>query len=364
MNVLSVCSARPNFVKLAAVHHAVVAHGGIRHVIVHTGQHYDPLLSDVFFRQLDIPQPDANLGVHGGTREEVIEKTRAALVPVLEEEKPDWVLAYGDVNGAVGAALAAKECGIRIAHVEAGLRSRDLDMPEERNRIAIDEIADLLLCSERSGMENVAAEKRPGRAVLVGNTMIDTFLRMRPTIAKLETAILRKMPDLIGGKYAIATLHRPSNVDNPDALRRVMELLLEVARSCPVTVPAHPRLQRALDAIGFEQHADGPPLLILPDPLPYLEFLAFLSRSAFILTDSGGIQEEAVLLGKRCFTLRRSTERPSTIAAGSNVLIDPDKMEDRAAVLAFAKKPVDPAITVPEFWDGKTGARIVEELLR
>jgi UDP-N-acetylglucosamine 2-epimerase (non-hydrolysing) len=192
MRILSICSARPNFVKLAAVHHAIADRDGdeVGHLIVHTGQHYDPLFSDIFFEQLEIPLPDENLDIHGGTREDVIAKTEAACLPVFQKHAPDWVLVYGDVNGALGAAQAAKKAGIKIAHVEAGLRSFDDSMPEEHNRIAIDAIADLLLVSEQSGMDNLKKEKHKGKVELVGNTMIDTLIRMLPHIEHAELPVL------------------------------------------------------------------------------------------------------------------------------------------------------------------------------
>ncbi len=358
--ILSVASARPNFVKLAAVHHALAARPNeFEHVIVHTGQHYDPLLSDIFFQQLHIPDPDVNLGIHGGTQTEVIQATADAMVPVLQEYKPDVVLVYGDVNGAVGAARAASILGFPLAHVEAGLRSGDLDMPEERNRIEIDLLADLLFCSEQSGMDRLEQEKNKGKKFLVGNTMIDTLVRLRPTINQLSLAISERIEGFPGKKVALATLHRPSNVDNPVVLKKIMSFLLEIAEHCPVMLPAHPRLQQALE--GYELDTDLP--LILVPPMGYLEFLAWMGQSAFVLTDSGGIQEEATFLKKRCFTLRRNTERPSTIDAGSNILINPDSEHDHQLVLDAARHSPDPHVIIPEFWDGKTGERIAELLL-
>lgn len=353
--IVSVCSARPNFVKLAAVHHAIVKHGGFEHLIVHTGQHYDPLLSDVFFEQLKIPQPVKNLGVRGGSREEVIQETENAFAAVLPELKPDIVLVYGDVNGAVGAARATKAAGVRLAHVEAGLRSGDLDMPEEHNRIAMDQIADILFCTERAGVDHLKKEGVKGEVHFVGNTMIDTLIRMKAEMEKIPSGASDEIK-----KYAIATLHRPSNVDNKESLTHCMQLLGQVAAHIGVLLPAHPRLTSALMTHGIYT----PPHVHLMEPMQYLAFLRHMQSAAFIMTDSGGIQEEAVLLGKRCFTIRKNTERPSTIKSGSNVLIDIDKVEDREKVLAFAKSPADPAVTIPELWDGKAGERIVEFLIK
>ncbi len=360
MILLSSCSARPNFVKLAAIHHALKGRKDIRHVIVHTGQHYDPLLSDIFFKQLEIPDPEYNLGVKSGeSREETIAATAEAMQPILEQVKPDIVLVYGDVNGAVGAARSAKKLGIRIGHVEAGLRSGDLSMPEEHNRIEIDGLADLLFVSEQSGMDHLKAEKCQGKAVLVGNTMIDTLIRMKPLIEK-NAEILKNDANIFHGTFAVATIHRPSNVDDPLVLKVVIDFLKEVGQHTRIVLPAHPRLKRALLALGIPIGAGVP--FIEENPRDYLQFLAMMSLSTFVVTDSGGIQEEAVLLGKRCFTLRRNTERPSTIESGSNMLIDPDMEADRTTVLDFAQHPTTISVKIPALWDGKAGERIAEAL--
>lgn len=356
MKLLSVASARPNFVKLAAIDHAVRAANdpSIEHVIVHTGQHYDPLFSDVFFEQLEISVPAVNLGVHGGTREEMIERTRVAMLPTLAEHAPDWVLVYGDVNGAVGAAKACAEAGVRLAHVEAGLRSFDNGMPEELNRIEVDRLAQKLFCTEESGLRHLDQEKAPGDAYLVGNTMIDTLLRMLP---RLDEAVL---PEGLPSAYAVATIHRPSNVDDADALKSVLGFIGEVSAKLPVLLPVHHRLQASLARYNLSEIL--PPSVLLLQPQPYLPFLRLMRGSSFLLTDSGGIQEEAVLLRKRCFTLRRNTERPITVAVGSNILVDPAVPRDRAAVLEFAEHPGDVGVDIPPFWDGRTGERIVSIL--
>ena len=356
--ILSVASARPNFVKLAAIHQALAAHPDqFRHIIVHTGQHYDPLLSDIFFEQLSIPQPNYNLGVKGGAeREEVIALTEAAIAPVLQNVHPDVVLVYGDVNGAVGAARAAKQAGIPIGHVEAGLRSFDASMPEELNRIEIDHLADLLFVSEQSGIDHLQKEGVQGAVHFVGNTMIDTLIRMMPAIAEHPVPLPQEA-------FAIATIHRPSNVDDPAVLRQVLSFLSDVGAACPILLPAHPRLRQALEGIAFPLESASIQII---EPMAYLAFLHAMQHAAFILTDSGGIQEEAVLLQKCCFTLRRNTERPSTIESGSNVLIDPSLPSDRAVVLSYAENPLPPIIAIPPLWDGAAGGRIaaiLEEFL-
>ncbi|TSC80420.1 MAG: UDP-N-acetylglucosamine 2-epimerase [Candidatus Peregrinibacteria bacterium Gr01-1014_25] len=362
MKVLSIASARPNFVKLAAVHHALATRGDVEHVIVHTGQHYDPLLSDVFFEQLHIPQPAENLGIHGGTREEVIDRTKKALIPVLKKHRPDWVLVYGDVNGALGGAQAAKEAGCKLAHVEAGLRSGDMDMPEEHNRIGVDTLADLLLCTEQSGVDHLRNEKVKGRIELVGNTMIDTLIRMMPLIRQDPPLNPRETEE----GYGIVTLHRPSNVDNQTTLRRNLSFFIEAMKFRSLILPMHHRLKNALDSFQILKPGEMHELMMaglhLCPPLGYLQFLSYLNHASFILTDSGGIQEEAVLLKKRCFTLRKNTERPVTIDCGSNVLIDIDKPEDRQKVLDYAANPTPIDVAIPPLWDGKAGERIVEIL--
>jgi UDP-N-acetylglucosamine 2-epimerase (non-hydrolysing) len=354
ITVLSSASARPNFVKLAAVHHALLARKEeFKHVIVHTGQHYDALLSDIFFKQLKISQPDYNLGVKGGAdREAIIQTTAAAMKPVLQKVKPDIVLVYGDVNGAVGAARAAKELGIKIGHVEAGLRSGDLTMPEENNRIEIDKLADLLFVSELSGQEHLIKEKAPGEVHFVGNTMIDTLIKMIPLIKKEPPPL--DLPD----HFAIVTLHRPSNVDTKENLKISLDFLTAVSANVTLLLPLHPRIRARLQEFNLAVSNK----ILVTDPLGYIPFLSLVRKAAFILTDSGGIQEEATFLGKRCFTLRRNTERPSTEKSGSNMLIDPEKPAHRKAVLDFAAHPTEIKVQIPEKWDGKAGERIVEEL--
>lgn len=354
---MSITSARPNFVKLAAVHQAFVQSGrtDVRHVIIHTGQHYDPLFSDIFFQQLDIPVPNENLGIHGGTRVEIIERTADALAPVLKKYQPQTILVYGDVNGAVGGAIAAKRSDVRLAHIEAGLRSFDLSMPEEHNRREIDSVADILFCSEESGVTHLRQESKSGTIEFVGNTMIDTLIRMLPIIRA------EMLPVQIEGSYVVATLHRPGNVDDPVQLQNNLTFLSDIAQFHPVILPLHHRTRAALIQFGLMQ--DIPPHVLVIDPLGYIPFLRLVRDSAFIVTDSGGMQGEAVLMGKRCFTLRKNTERPATIESGSNVLIDLEHDADWRLALNYAVTPIAPVITVPALWDGRAGERIVKFLL-
>lgn len=355
ITVVSSASARPNFVKLAAVHHALAAREGVKHVIIHTGQHYDPLFSDIFFSQLGIPAPDENLGIRGGTdRESTIHATEEAMTPILKLLHPDIVLVYGDVNGAVGAARAAANTGLTVGHVEAGLRSFDTDMPEELNRTEIDALADLLFVTEQSGIDHLRAEGANGAVHFVGNTMIDTLVRMRPAIDTVP------LPFSTESRFGVVTLHRPSNVDTKESLLHNIDFLNTVASRCPLILPLHRRTQAALREHGLEKAlGDG---VRTVEPLGYLEFLRLVSASAFVLTDSGGIQEEATYLQKRCFTLRRNTERPATVESGSNVLIDPSNDDDARLVFSFAEKPVPVAVKIPPLWDGKAGERIARVL--
>lgn len=357
MKIVSIVSARPNFVKLAAILHALKeGWPEAEHIIVHTGQHYDLLLSTVFFQQLGIPEPDKNLGMKGGeTNEDTVNRTRDACIPVLQNIQPKMVIVYGDVAGALGGAQAAHELGIPVAHVESGLRSFDASMPEEGNRIAIDRVASFLFVTEQSGIDHLKKEGITKGVHFVGNTMIDTLKRMEPTLEK-EPRSPYKLPK----RYGIVTLHRPSNVDRVEDLSKVISFLAEVAEVVPLVLPVHPRLRHALDEAKF-----SPSLfenIQREDPYGYVQFLRRVREAKFILTDSGGVQEEATYLKKKCFTLRKNTERPSTIESGSNELIDLDKEEDRKRVLEFAAHPVPPEVKIPEKWDGKAGERIVQIL--
>jgi UDP-N-acetylglucosamine 2-epimerase (non-hydrolysing) len=363
MRLVSIVSARPNFIKLASIAHAIEksnqrsASSGqhIEHIIVHTGQHYDPLLSDVFFKELGISQPQVNLGVKGGgDNDDTVKRTKEATIPILQELKPDLVVVYGDVSGALAGAQAAHALHLPVAHIEAGLRSFDPTMPEEGNRIAIDHVAKLLFVTEKSGLKNLDDENVTEGVHFVGNTMIDTLLKMMPIIEKTHRSFTAaKEP------FAVVTLHRPNNVDEPLQLERIMGFLAKVASHISIVLPMHPRLTQRLTDSG--KAILGANIFGIP-PVAYLEFIHLMKDAAFILTDSGGIQEEATLLGKRCFTLRKNTERPSTVEAGSNALIDLEKADDRERVLSYAKDPKPPHVAIPELWDGKAGERIVKIL--
>jgi UDP-N-acetylglucosamine 2-epimerase (non-hydrolysing) len=357
MKLLSVGSARPNFVKIAAISHACRDHSNISHAVVHTGQHYDPLFSSIFFEQLNIEKPIANLEVHLPSREEVILETSKKINTVLLNYKPDWVLVYGDVNGAVGAALAAKNRGIPLAHIEAGLRSHDLTMPEEHNRVEIDRIADILFCTEQSAVNNIYTENLLGSVELVGNTMIDTLERMMPNIKNINHQIIPEK------NYILATLHRPSNVDSEETLRKNIHFFNTIAENLPIIIPIHHRLRASLKQFNLSNILHKNIKLI--DALGYTEFLHLVIHSTAIITDSGGIQEEAAYLQKRCFTLRKNTERPITIECGSNTLIDPiNYSSDTKKVVDYLHNLNSFSSTIPPLWDGKAGERIISWFLK
>lgn len=352
-HVLHVVGARPNFIKAAPVLRALAARKGVRQTLVHTGQHYDVNMSDIFFRQLGIPAPDVSLGVGSGTHARQTAQILTGLEPVLLERAPDAVVVYGDVNSTMAAALAAVKLRIPVAHVEAGLRSGDREMPEEINRIITDAIADLLFTPSRDGDANLRKEGVSRRKIrFVGNAMIDTLIRLLP-------AAKRPPEPRLEGRFVLATLHRPANTDDARGLARLMAALAEISREAPVVFPIHPRTRARLEAAGFKAPADG--RLLLVEPLGYLEFLALQRDAALVVTDSGGIQEETTFLGVPCLTVRTTTERPVTVTAGTNKLVrDVSALpREAAAALKRRRRPAKP----PKFWDGKAGERIASGLL-
>lgn len=346
MKILHVVGARPNFMKVAPVHAALAARNGSKQVLVHTGQHYDAFMSDIFFRQLDIPEPDHNLGVGSGTHAQQTAQIMMGTESVILKEKPDLVLVYGDVNSTVAAALVCAKLLVPTGHVEAGLRSFDRTMPEEVNRVLTDRVADYLFTPSVDGNENLAREGVPPEKVhLVGNVMIDTLVRLLPYAGKETPA---------PGSYALATLHRPSNVDDPAELRRIIGALNEIAGKIEILFPVHPRTRQMMHELADIQPAPG---LRLTDPVGYLEFLGLQRNASFVITDSGGIQEETTFLGVPCLTVRENTERPVTVSIGSNLLVGRDMerlKKEAAAILAGHAKHGE----IPPLWDGKAGERI------
>jgi UDP-N-acetylglucosamine 2-epimerase (non-hydrolysing) len=351
VNLLHIVGARPNFMKVAPVLRALKERENVAQTLVHTGQHYDVNMSDVFFQQLGIPLPDVNLAVGSGTHAKQTAETMIRLEPVVIERAPDIVLVYGDVNSTVATALVCAKLGVRVAHVEAGLRSFDRTMPEEINRLVTDQLADLLFTPSVDGDENLRREGIPAEKVFrVGNVMIDSLVRLLPAARSLS-------PNGLPERYALVTLHRPANVDDSATLGGILESLLEVSLDLDVVFPAHPRTRKRIADFGLTAKQ-----LHVVDPLPYVDFLALQARATVVITDSGGIQEETTYLGVPCLTLRENTERPITVSMGTNVLVGRDReklrMELQLVLSGRAKKG-----TVPPLWDGHAGERIAAILL-
>ena len=346
MNVFHIVGARPNFIKVAPVMNALKTRKHVVQTLIHTGQHYDANMSDVFFEQLGIPAPNVNLAVGSGSPAWQTAEIMIRLEPALLDGKPDVVLVYGDVNSTVAAALVGAKLGARIGHVEAGLRSFDRTMPEEINRLVTDQLADMLFTPSEDGDINLQKEGIPAERIFrVGNVMIDSLLRLLPAAQRQNR---NRLPE----RYALATLHRPANVDDGEILKRILQSLLEVSQDLSIIFPAHPRTRKRIADFGLQ--ADQ---LQIVAPLSYLEFLRMQSRATVVITDSGGIQEETTYLGVPCLTLRENTERPVTVSLGTNVLVgrDPEKLRSELSrVLAGnAKKG-----TIPPLWDGHAGERI------
>ena len=363
MKTLVVAGARPNFMKVAPIL-AALERAGQRGALLHTGQHYDARMSDAFFRDLGIAEPDYHLGVGSGSHALQTARIMEAFEPVLLEVRPDWLVVVGDVNSTIACALVAaklkQETVTRIAHVEAGLRSDDWRMPEEVNRVLTDRLSDLLLTPSRDAHDNLRREGiADERVVFVGNVMIDTLL------AQLERARARNIPGELGmppGGYAAVTLHRPSNVDDPAALAEILDGLMRVAADLPVVLPLHPRTRRSAEAAGLTGRFRA---LHVIEPLGYTEMLSLLDGAAVVLTDSGGLQEETTALGIPCVTLREQTERPITVSEGTNTMAPwPLSAGGIAAAAAAARAAgrARPGERCPEGWDGHAAERVVAAL--
>jgi UDP-N-acetylglucosamine 2-epimerase (non-hydrolysing) len=344
--------------KAAPVLQALRQYGAVEQVLVHTGQHYDTAMSEVFFQQLALPVPDANLGVGSGTQSCQTAQVMLRLEPVLLEHRPDLVVVYGDVNSTVAAALVAVKLGLPVAHVEAGLRSFDRTMPEEINRLLTDQIADYLFTPSDDGDANLLREGLPATRIrLVGNVMIDTLVRLLPMAAARWSAL---QPHINGESFALVTLHRPSNVDDQDMLTGLIETLSEISDRLPVIFPIHPRTRKHLDEWGITVRT---PRLALYDPLGYIDFLALQTKAAVVITDSGGIQEETTFLGVPCLTVRENTERPVTVTLGTNQLVGRNLPRLRAAVRAILDGAHKRGC-VPPLWDGRAAERIAASLMQ
>ncbi len=350
MHILHVVGARPNFMKAAPVIRALAKWPEARQTLVHTGQHYDKNLSDVFFSQLNMPEPDVNLEVGSGSHAWQTAEVMTRFEPVVLERKPDVVLVYGDVNSTVAAALVCSKLLIRVGHVEAGLRSFDRTMPEEINRIVTDRLADMLFTPSEDGDINLEREGVPAEKIYrVGNVMIDSLVQLLPVAMQSPK---NGLPE----RYALVTLHRPSNVDDGARLQGILKALREVNEQLEVIFPVHPRTRQRIEQFGINLEK-----LHLLEPLPYIEFLSLQRRAAVVITDSGGIQEETTYLGVPCLTLRTNTERPVTVTLGTNVLIGQD-LARLSGELSKILEGRGKKGTLPPLWDGHAAERIAEAL--
>jgi len=350
MRIVHVVGARPNLMKLAPVYRAIASFPGIEQVVVHTGQHYDFNMSDVFFRQLGTGAPDINLQVGSASHAKQTAEVMMRFETVVLERRPELVLVYGDVNSTVAAALVCAKLGVPVGHVEAGLRSFDRSMPEELNRLVTDQLADFLFTPSEDGDRNLEREGIPKRKIhLVGNVMIDTLIRMLP-------ACESHLPSDVPSRFALVTLHRPSNVDDLAWLKGLLHTLENISSDLTILFPVHPRTKQRMNDIGLNGASSR---LRLMEPQPYLAFLALQQRAAVVITDSGGIQEETTYLQIPCLTVRENTERPITVDMGTNILVGRDSERMRSEVemiLAGHRK----AGQVPRLWDGHAAERIAQ----
>lgn len=350
-----IAGARPNFMKIAPLVRALQKDGRLRYELIHTGQHFDRDMNDVFFEELGIPEPDKRLGCGGGSHAEQTGKIMVAYEAYTQESRPDCCIVVGDVTSTLACALVAKKANVPVAHVEAGLRSGDLRMPEEINRLVTDSITDWFFITEPSGREHLLREgKAPESLYDVGHVMVDNLLYQDAKLAtQARDPVTQGLKDSLG-RYAVVTLHRPSNVDGVDNLRRSIGVVNELAETLPVVFPIHPRTRKSLEASGIELHGQ----VHLLTPQPYMAFLNLWRDATLVLTDSGGLQEETTALGVPCVTMRESTERPVTVTEGTNVLAGTDPAHIRAAwqdILAGKGK----AGRRPALWDGQSAERIV-----
>ncbi|HXG85313.1 MAG TPA: UDP-N-acetylglucosamine 2-epimerase (non-hydrolyzing) [Pyrinomonadaceae bacterium] len=363
LKVLNIVGARPNFMKIAPIVREMTRREtDFLPLIVHTGQHYDAAMSDSFFNDLGIPAPDYHLEI--GSHSHAVQTARimTAFEPVVLEEKPDWVLVVGDVNSTIACALVCAKLNIKIAHVEAGLRSRDRTMPEEINRVLTDAISDLLLTPSQDGDENLKAEGiAPDKIKFVGNVMIDSLFY---SLKQAEKSKAREDLNLNENDYAVLTLHRPSNVDERETFSGLLDAIIEISRKIPVVFPAHPRTRANIERFGFAERVKNSNIRLI-EPLGYLDFMRLYSGARLVLTDSGGLQEETTALSIPCLTLRENTERPITISMGTNVLVgtNPERIKQTAfEILNREKSQTNKKI--PPLWDGRTAERICDELVK
>ena len=350
-----VAAARPNFMKVAPLYHALAGSEDFEPVLIHTGQHYDANMSDAFFADLGLPEPHHHLGVGSGTHAEQTAGVMLAFEKLALSQPPDWLVVVGDVNSTAACSLVAAKLGIRVVHLEAGLRSRDRAMPEELNRLVTDVLSDVLWTPSPDADENLRAEGiAEHRITRVGNIMLDSFEMVRDRIeATAEPASL----GLQAGGYALVTVHRPSNVDSDASLEEVVNGLLEVQERLQIVFPVHPRTSKRLASAGLDRRLRDSGVMLL-DPMPYVRFMGLVIEAAAVITDSGGIQEETTYLGIPCLTLRENTERPITITQGTNRLVNTGNLPEALAASLDSRR----AVVRPELWDGRTAERCVADL--
>jgi len=363
MKIVSIVGTRPNFIKLAALIEEIKKHK-IEHILIHTGQHYDTHMSHLFFSELELPEPDEHLVSSGDRsvsdqREFLKEIIKAALE--RQKPKPDLVIVVGDVNSTVAGAEAAHELGIKVAHVEAGLRSFDKTMPEEINRIETDRVSDYLFTTEKSGNINLERERiNKNKIFFVGNVMIDTLLKHKE---KAKTSDILSKLKLNKNNYAVLTLHRPSNVDNKKGFENIIAILEKIQEKIKIVFPVHPRTKKSIKLFKLNKKIKNMKNLIITEPLGYLDFMHLMAKGKLVLTDSGGIQEETTVLGIPCITLRKNTERPVTVEQGTNLLVSTDKNEVIKKSLEIINNKLAINNKIPELWDGKASQRIIKILL-
>jgi len=362
MKILSIVGTRPNFMKIAPLIEEFRKHG-LRHVLVHTGQHYDARLSRLFFDDLGLPKPDEHLAcITGQSVNEQRKSLKLAIKEALKRQRPDLVVVVGDVNSTVAGAEAAHGLGIKVAHIEAGLRSFDNTMPEEINRIRTDRISDFLFTTERSADENLKKEGLgKNKIFFVGNVMIDTLLKHRE---KAEKSRILSQLKLDKKRYCVLTLHRPSNVDRKGEFVKILEILEKIQEKMKIVFPVHPRTRKNIGKFGLEHRIRAMKNLIITKPLGYLDFLCLMSHSRLVLTDSGGIQEETTVLGVPCITLRNNTERPVTVSQGTNLLVSTSSSKVVEAALQAIEGKASKKRKMPPLWDGMAAQRIVGVLKR
>jgi UDP-N-acetylglucosamine 2-epimerase (non-hydrolysing) len=364
MKIIVVAGARPNFMKVAPLIDALreaQAHRRDLHVLfAHTGQHYDETMSRTFFDHLELPRPDVDLGVGSGSHAEQTARVMVAFEQLLQKEEPGWVIVVGDVNSTMACAITAKKLGVKVAHVEAGLRSRDWTMPEEINRVVTDVLCDALFTTDQMASDNLKAEGIPlNRIHLVGNVMVDTLLKHRERAVGLR---LWDKLDLEQGRYAVLTLHRPSNVDDREAFAGIVSALEVIQAEIPLVFPVHPRTKKMAETFDLWDRMMRWSHVRLLEPLGYLDMLSLTSHAALILTDSGGLQEEAVVLGVPCITLRRNTERPITVAVGANQVVG-NKPSTIVSAVRTRLAERGTRFSQPPYWDGFAARRIIGVLM-